>query len=240
MKITNVFLPEGSQTIKRIIFFSVLVIFGFISFTPKIYSQGLSTIGVETARAVAIKYLLNTEIKYAGLAEKDIILSLAETKTINGNSIYYAFNINREEGYMLISADLNSPPVLCYIPQGSFIPDPGKRLPAFNDWLNAFTLQIESSVRNPLKNARWQDQWNTFISKGKLDSETLKLNLTTEWEQGDPFNYYTPSGCPTGCVATAMGQILNYYQWPLTGVGDHSYVDPANPNPAKTALPGYS
>jgi hypothetical protein len=33
--------------------------------------------------------------------------------------------------------------------------------------------------------------------------------------------------CPTGCVATAMAQIMRYWQWPLFGSGSHSY-DPAN------------
>ena len=173
MNITNVLLPEASGTVRRIIFFSVLVFFGFISNSPGIYSQGLSAVGVEKARVVAMRFCLNTDSRYAGISEKDLVLSLAETKTLNNNIIYYIFNINREDGYIIISADLNSPPVLCYVPQGSFIPDPGKRPPAFNDWLNAFTLQIESSVRNPVKNARWQDQWNAFISKGKLVSGTL-------------------------------------------------------------------
>jgi hypothetical protein len=108
---------------------------------------------VEKAKTVAIRYCLNTDSKYAGISEKDLVLSLAETKTIDGNAIYYVFNINREDGYIIISADLNSPPDLCYVPQGSFRSDPEKRPPAFNEWLEAFTYQIGSSVKNPVKNA---------------------------------------------------------------------------------------
>jgi hypothetical protein len=59
--------------------------------------------------------------------------------------------------------------------------------------------------------------------------------LTPVWGQstvgGQPvFNYYTPPGPDgstsnyvCGCVATALGQILNYYEWPVTGTGSHGY-----------------
>ncbi|MBN2415731.1 C10 family peptidase [bacterium] len=52
--------------------------------------------------------------------------------------------------------------------------------------------------------------------------------LTSQWGQTTDgsnytFNYFTPNYDPCGCVATAMGQILNYYRWPLTGSGSHSY-----------------
>ena len=29
----------------------------------------------------------------------------------------------------------------------------------------------------------------------------------------------------TGCVATAMGQVMKYWNWPDTGVGEHSYIE---------------
>jgi hypothetical protein len=57
--------------------------------------------------------------------------------------------------------------------------------------------------------------------------------LQTTWGQGDPndlnspYNEYTPpgtddGGCAhtyTGCVATAMAQVMNYWNWPVQGVG---------------------
>lgn len=54
--------------------------------------------------------------------------------------------------------------------------------------------------------------------------------LNTHWDQGEP--YYNQ--CPilydqrsvVGCVATAMSQIMRYYEWPIRGVGTHSYTCP--------------
>ncbi len=38
-------------------------------------------------------------------------------------------------------------------------------------------------------------------------------------------NYYTPNNYSPGCVATSMSQILHYFEWPTTGVGNYSYYD---------------
>ena len=48
------------------------------------------------------------------------------------------------------------------------------------------------------------------------------------WNQDSPFNDLCPlydmsTHCPTGCVATAMAQVMRYHQWPRQGTGNHSY-----------------
>ena len=54
--------------------------------------------------------------------------------------------------------------------------------------------------------------------------------ITTTWGQGRPYNdncTYTHGGdtykCVTGCVATALAQIMNYYRHPASGTGSISY-----------------
>jgi hypothetical protein len=71
--------------------------------------------------------------------------------------------------------------------------------------------------------------------------------LSSVWGQstdGDgypTFNYFTPPGPDgasgnyvSGCVATALGQIFNYYEWPITGTGSHSYIWDNGDDPAQT------
>ena len=188
MKITNVLLPKASRTMKRIVFLSVLVIVGFTSYSPKAYSQGSNTVSVETAKAVAINYCLNTDSKYAWATETDLILSLVETKTVDNTILYYVFNINKEDGFIIISANRNIPPVLCYGDKGYFDLDPTKRPPAFNDWLGYFTNQIEYSIKNVTKNTICQDLWNSYVSKGKLDYDQMKIKLNSIWNQTAYFN----------------------------------------------------
>lgn len=46
--------------------------------------------------------------------------------------------------------------------------------------------------------------------------------MTTKWDQLTPYNNLLPTGIYTGCVATAMAQVLNYHQVPEHGFGSLS------------------
>jgi len=52
--------------------------------------------------------------------------------------------------------------------------------------------------------------------------------LTSSWHQGDPYNQLCPMGdggrTVVGCGATAIAQILKFWQWPTSGVGTHTYL----------------
>ncbi len=57
----------------------------------------------------------------------------------------------------------------------------------------------------------------------------VKPLLTTRWEQGSPYNNNCPTApsssnhCLTGCIATAMAQVMKYYQYPDKGKGNVNY-----------------
>jgi hypothetical protein len=84
-----------------------------------------------------------------------------------------------------------------------------------------------------IQKERNESIWNNLVSGSKaLDLSNAFLSavapmLTSTWNQGDPYNMYTPmiSGqhTPTGCVATAMAQVMYYWKYPTTGQGVHSY-----------------
>ncbi|MCM1452816.1 MAG: C10 family peptidase [Clostridium sp.] len=61
------------------------------------------------------------------------------------------------------------------------------------------------------------------------DYATVDPLVTTKWNQSSPYNDLCPmdgaSRSVTGCVATAMAQVVNYHKWPAsTGQGTHSYT----------------
>ncbi|MBF0560209.1 MAG: C10 family peptidase, partial [Nitrospirae bacterium] len=72
------------------------------------------------------------------------------------------------------------------------------------------------------------NQHGEAVSPRALASTVGPL-LTTKWNQTYPYSYYTPaaSGCNhtyTGCVATAMAQMMKYWNWPDTGASSNSYT----------------
>ena len=54
--------------------------------------------------------------------------------------------------------------------------------------------------------------------------------MTSHWAQNPIYNYYCPydtvlwARSVVGCVATAMAQIMRYWQWPEVGYSSHSYL----------------
>ena len=58
-------------------------------------------------------------------------------------------------------------------------------------------------------------------------SQKVKSFISTRWNQGSPFNTLCPTisneHAPTGCIATAMSQIMKYYQYPTQGQGTGKY-----------------
>jgi len=54
------------------------------------------------------------------------------------------------------------------------------------------------------------------------------------WDQGTYYNAYTPvdengDHTPTGCIATAIGQIMRYWKYPDVGIGEHCYTPEEHP-----------
>ena len=239
MKSLKIPLSDIIKNLKRISILAIVSVLFLTINSGRVFAQGFSVVDIPTAKSAALKYCLDSQFKYSGETQNDLILVLAESRSDYNNILYYVFNINENDGFIITSATYYAPPVLAYIPKGSYVTKAESRPPAFNDWLDACAARIGDLIKYKEENTEWQNMWNAFLSKGPLDSETLELKLTSKWDQGAYFNYYSPTPgsengrSPTGCVATAMGQIMKYFRWPLTSEGDHSYTDPAQPNPLR-------
>lgn len=130
----------------------------------------------------------------------------------------YVFN-KGDNGFIVVSADDDLPPVLGYSDNGTF--DPDKASPELLWWLGQYVEQAAYHFGN-----------EELISTARNDNEPetremIPAMLTTLWDQGYPFNSVCPKqygyNCVTGCVATAMAQVMNYHRYPETGIGEHSY-----------------
>lgn len=130
-----------------------------------------------------------------------------------GNRTVYLFDSG--DGFVVTPADDVFPPVLGY-GDGRICDEAGNMPPGFCEWLQHMNRQVSEAV------ALSMDEVG-FHSVG----EAIAPLCTTSWGQGDPFNLecpeYAGEKCLSGCVATAMAQVMKYHEWPLQGKGELEY-----------------
>lgn len=170
-------------------------------------------------------------------ASNDISLSLAYTSvsksvsTATGpeakaTAILYIYNVNQEDGFVIISADNDVSPVLGYSTTGSYT---GGDMPAaFIKLLEKYKQEIVHILLNDVHaDAEIRARWERLAGGGTLNAEKSVSSVNplcaTTWNQNPYYNYLCPGGSVTGCPATAMGQIMKFWNYPATGTGFHSY-----------------
>lgn len=149
-----------------------------------------------------------------------------------GQLAFYIINLKQNQGIIFISSIAESYPVLGFVPNQSYS-GTDFHPTAFDNLLTDYAKQILYIKQKNLKatreiKERWHDLKSDISAKGPTGN--MGPLVTSIWSQGCFFNDSTPSdqGGPcghavTGCVATAMGQVINYYNFPPHGSGIHSY-----------------
>ena len=131
--------------------------------------------------------------------------------TASRSDAYYVFN-NDAGGFVIIAGDDAVTPVLGYTSTGSF---DAENLPdGLKDLLKSYERQIAALGDNYVA--------NQTATRAGFTGENL-LN-TAKWNQGNPFNKYTPHNYVTGCVATAGAIVMKHHGYPAKGTGSHSYT----------------
>lgn len=194
----------------RIKFFLLLWLFINVSFLSA------QTVSELEAKEVAMRVLQSDEVVLAGqLADEE------------GSPTLYLFNAKK--GYVVVAADKCVPPILAYSYEGDFVWD--NPAPAVMMWLESYSRQIADARKH---NLAPHTAWSSVGTKDSINSirNEVKPFLTSKWGQGRSYNYYCPMDkggengrCVTGCVATALAQIIYYYRFPTSGVGNYSYED---------------
>lgn len=141
---------------------------------------------------------------------KSRVVSTASLSTL-GNDSYFVFN-NDAGGFVIIAGDDAVAPVLGYTSTGAF--DANNLPEGLKDLLKSYEQQIAALGKNY--------KANTTSTRAEFTGE--KLLNTAKWNQGAPFNKYTPNNYVTGCVATAGAIVMKHHGYPAKGVGSHSYT----------------
>lgn len=133
---------------------------------------------------------------------------------------YYVFNACDGQGYIIISADDSTTPVLGYSLDGNY--KVSSMPPALNWMMSGLENEIKASpsLQKPLSLA----DRSKMVRRAAQSNERILLQ-TPQWRQEAPFNRHVPGNALTGCVGTAMAMIMKYHQYPEHGTGSYNGVN---------------
>lgn len=177
----------------------------------------------QLSAAEALQRLKSNNLSKRVGAHRVSPLSLSYIHKLKDSNIFYAFNDTVEGGYILLSADNAAPAILAKVNSGMFsMTDMPKEARL---WLEAMSNHIETAIKYDIP---------LYSSNTRAGGrQTVNPLLSTTWGQGTPYNDMCPvcfngEKSVSGCVATAMAQIMYYHKWPSNGIGSHTYRSRSN------------
>ena len=140
-----------------------------------------------------------------------------------GYSEFFIFNNENGKGFVIIAADDCVTPILGYSYDNNFVAE--NLPPNLKGWLDGYAEQIRMAVEMRVTaTEEIRADWECLRRRKNLPikSETAVSPLiATTWSQGQYYNMLCPEDINgpdghalTGCVATAMAQILKYWEYP--------------------------
>ncbi len=191
------------------------------------------------AKNVAVNYL--TSHSFQALQGSPAVLSLGYSCLSPGNSmlkgasvpLYYVFNIDPSGGFIIISGDDIVTPVLGYSSETGF--NPKNIPPNVAAWLKGYEDQISYAISTHMSaTPEIQSEWMS-LANGPVADYSLKSGqgvnplIATLWDQSPYYNALCPfdntanDRTVTGCVATAMAMVMKFFNFPPSGISNHSY-----------------
>lgn len=146
--------------------------------------------------------------------------------------LYYTFNDEINKGFVIVSGDDAAYPIIGYSKESLFnVNNLGSNV---DKWFEGYKKELRYIIQTKLPaTTEIINEWNTLLNgptisflEGKVVSPLLK----TKWNQSPyynnlcPYDFNESKRSVTGCVATAMAQIMKYWNHPVKGNGSHSYV----------------
>lgn len=144
---------------------------------------------------------------------------------------YYVFPNANSKGFTIVSGDDRLPEIVGYSSQGSYdennLPEGFVSfMKAYQNLYNKVNLGDAEALKNLAEIKAWRNKKN---ASAETSSAVSPLLGDIEWDQTSPYNNMCPRYdsvhvAATGCVATAMAQVMAYYKYPKQ---------------LKTDIPGY-
>ena len=180
-------------------------------------SAGAKSVSEQDALAIAKSFISSNTLTRSGSTELTLVWTgqSENTKSLT-DAPYYIYNVDNG-GFVMVSGDTKAEPVLAYSNERNFKVAGMPANVAF--WMDEMKSHIENlrtmnNVANPSI-----EEWSAMLYAQEKNSADTILLRTALWDQGVPYNAYTPDNMPTGCVATAMAIIMHFHKWPDAGQG---------------------
>ena len=199
---------------KIIALFTAFLILSCATFASVISSSEAQTAGINFYKQNSKKNI------------SSVSLALTKTNTV-GSPLYYVFNINSNDGFVIVAADNASTPILGYNDIGHY--DASNLPPNFSEWMNNYAKEITYiQTHNIQPTSEITTQWNAYLNGVKIPNGKHAMSAVPPltniiWNQTGFFNAMCPGGCVTGCCATAMAQVLQYWKYPAHGLFSNTY-----------------
>lgn len=163
------------------------------------------------AKAIAAKFIAGN---HGPLKAKAATARLTLASQTSG---HYTYNIGEGSGFIIVAADDRAAAnVLGYADSGTFSEE---HMPEnMRWWIEQYDRQVAAAA----------SQQGLTVKTARASRKAIAPMVTTQWDQDAPYNGQCPTigtkNCLTGCVATAMAQLMNYHKWPAKGTGSKSYT----------------
>ncbi len=141
-----------------------------------------------------------------------------QTRSAASDAAYYVIGNGQNKGYTIVSADDRLPAIVGYTVQGNF---DESTLPApYVAFITAYQEFAKAVVAGDARAVRLAAEAQALRESSSYAQPTIAPLLgKIQWNQGEPYNnlcpeYATGKRSVTGCVATAMAQVMVYWKYP--------------------------
>lgn len=190
-------------------------------------SSNAKVVTADEVRQNAVRHLGQTKRQFG----RDIVLqrTLSETEIIrkDGEAALYIFNVS-SGGFIIASADDETDrQILGYSDSGCY--DPENVSPQLKAILDSYASGIAEMRRC---NDSGGKVTAANLSLTSMPSSVSPLLGNIAWGQGSPYNGMCPTSIGTdgieyhsvtGCVATAIAQVMKFHEWPAKASGTGYY-----------------
>lgn len=189
-----------------------------------------------SAKEVARNFYFEKSNISKSVSYESISLSHVMSEIEDGMVLYHVYNLTNGKGFIIISGDDRTVPVIGYSFESSF-KFSNDFPPAFSEWMNARAEEIKSLKSSPdIAGYSRNPQWDKYLIKPVVSLNAYTMTdvsplISSNWNQGCGYNADCPEDASgacghvyAGCVATAMAQVMRYHSYPPSGTGSYSWT----------------